>query len=77
MLEKLRNIICDYSDISPEEITEETNIRMDLALDSLSLLNLAVDIENSFNLEISDRDVVGIETVGDVMRIIEEYSADE
>ena len=77
MLEELRKIISEYTNVAPETITEETNIRRDLALDSLSLLNLAVSIENRFDLEISDRDVVGIETVGDVIKIIEENSTVE
>lgn len=72
MLEKLRELICDYADVKPEDITEETNIRTDLSLDSLSLVNLAVAIESEFELEISDRDVMGIETVGDVIKLIEE-----
>ncbi len=72
MLERLREIICDYANVAPEEITEETNIRRDLALDSLSLINLAVAIENEFDLEISDRDAMALETVADVIRIIEE-----
>ncbi|MBR2315572.1 MAG: acyl carrier protein [Clostridia bacterium] len=77
MLEKLREIICDYANIAPEEITEETNIRRDLALDSLSLVNLAVAIEEEFELEIPDRAVVGIETVADVIAIIEEYKDED
>lgn len=71
MLEKLREIICEFADVKPEDITEETNIRTDLALDSLSLLNLAVEIENEFDLEVSDRDAMNLETVGDVIALIE------
>ncbi len=77
MLEELKKIICEYANVDPETITEDTNIRRDLALDSLSLLNLAVAVENRFDLEISDREVVGIETVSDVMKIIEENSTVE
>ncbi len=77
MLEKLREIICDYADVEPEQITEETNIRRDLALDSLSLVNLAVAIENEFELEIPDRAVAGIETVADVIELIEEYKDED
>lgn len=74
MLEKLKEIICDFANVKPEEITVETNIRKGLALDSLSLVNLAVAIEDEFELEISDKDVMGIETVGDLMKIIEKNS---
>ena len=72
MLEKLRDIISDYTPMAKEDINENTNIRTDLALDSLSLINMAVRIGDEFELELSDRDVMNIETVGDVIKIIEE-----
>lgn len=71
MLEQLKELICEFADVKPEEITEETNIRTDLALDSLSLLNLAVAIESEFSLEVSDEDAMKLETVADVMELIE------
>lgn len=75
MLDELRSIICEYANIAPEEITPETDFRRDIALDSLSLLNLAVAVEEKFGLEVSDRDAMGIETVADIMKLIEENTA--
>lgn len=71
MFEKLKQLICEYADVKPEEITEETNIRTDLALDSLSLLNLAVAIESEFGLEVTDEDAMKLESVKDVLELIE------
>ncbi|MBQ3519765.1 MAG: acyl carrier protein [Clostridia bacterium] len=76
MLEKLREIICEFVQLDPQSITEQTNIRTDLGLNSLELVNLAVAIEDAFDLEIPDRAVVGIETVADVIALLEEYSED-
>lgn len=73
MLEKMKEIICEFVDISPEEITLDTNIRSDLGLNSLELVNLAVAIEESFDVEIPDREAMGLETVGDAIHIIEKY----
>ena len=73
MLEKLREIICEFVKIDPNEITEDTNIISDIGLNSLELVNLAVAIENEFDLEIPDREVEGIETIGDVMKVLENY----
>ena len=73
MLEKLREIICEFVDMKPEEITPETNIRKDLGLNSLELVNLAVEIEEEFGVEIPDREAMDLETVADAIRIIEEY----
>ncbi len=73
MLDKIREIICRFVDIAPEDITPETNIRRDLGLNSLELINLAVEIEEEFDVEIPDREAMDLETVADAMRIIEEY----
>lgn len=73
MLDKLREIICEFVDMEPDEITPETNIRRDLGLNSLELVNLAVEIEEEFDVEIPDREAMGLETVADAIRIIEEY----
>ena len=75
MLERLQRIISEYTDIPAFEITEETNIRTDLNLNSLELVNLAVAIEDEFDVEIPDREALGIETVGDVITLIEKYLA--
>ncbi|MBR3974595.1 MAG: acyl carrier protein [Clostridia bacterium] len=73
MLDKIRNIICEFVDMKPEDITLETNIRTDLGLNSLELVNLAVEIEEEFDVEIPDREAMGLETVADAIKIIEEY----
>ena len=73
MLEKLQKIISEYADIPADQITEETNIRTDLGLNSLELVNMAVAIEDEFGVEIPDREALGLETVGDVMAVIEKY----
>lgn len=73
MLERLKKLICRYANVNPDEITGETNIRSDLGLNSLELVNLAVAIEDEFDVEIPDRAVAGIETVDDVIALLEEY----
>lgn len=75
MLEKLQKIISEYTDLPQSEITESTNIRTDLNLNSLELVNLAVAIEDEFEVEIPDREALGIETVGDVIALIQRYQA--
>lgn len=76
MLETLREVICRYVEIDPETLTEETNIRSELGLNSLELINIAVAIEDEFDVEIPDREVGNIETLGDAIKIIEKYLED-
>ena len=74
MLDKLREIICEFVEIDPESITPETNIRNDLGMNSLELVNMAVAVEDAFGVEIPDRAVTGLETAQDAIEIIKEYT---
>lgn len=76
MLETLREVICRYVDIDPAKLTEDTNIRSELGLNSLELINIAVAIEDEFDVEIPDREVGNIETLGDAIKVIEKYMED-
>ncbi len=73
MLTKLREVICEFVDIAPEDISFDTNIRNDLGMNSLELVNMAVAIEDEFGVEIPDRAVSGLETARDAINIIKEY----
>ena len=73
MLEKLIEVICRYVDIDPTKLSAETNIRSELGLNSLELVNIAVAIEDEFDVEIPDREVMNIETLADAVAIIEKY----
>lgn len=72
-LAQIREIICEFVNVDPETITPDTNIRTDLGLNSLELVNLAVEIEEAFNVEIPDREAADLATVADAVRIIEQY----
>ncbi len=76
MLDKMREVICRYVSIDPESLTEDTNIRSDLGLNSLELINIAVAIEDEFDVEIPDREVANLETLGDAIKIIQKYMED-
>ncbi len=73
MFERIRDIICEFVDIDPATITPETNIRTDLGLNSLELINLAVEIEEAFDVEIPDREAMDLATVQDAIDVIEKY----
>ena len=73
MLETLIEVICRYVDIDPSKLSADTNIRSELGLNSLELVNIAVAIEDEFDVEIPDREVMNIETLADAVAIIEKY----
>lgn len=70
MLDKIREIICGFVDIEPEEITEESKLSADLGLCSLDLAMLSTEIEKEFGVEITAKAFVTVKTVGSLMDYI-------
>ena len=53
--------------IDPSEVTPETSFVDDLDLDSLSMVEIAVQTEDKHGVKIPDEDLAGLRTVGDVV----------
>lgn len=71
MIEILKEIITTYADVDPEQITEDTDLRNDLSLNSLVLMNMVVELEDHFDIEIPENDAFNFDTVGDVIKYLE------
>ncbi len=71
MLEQLKTIIEKYTEKTNLEITPATILIADLGLNSLDLVNLACKVEDEFDIEIPDRAIKDLKTVGDVIAFIE------
>ena len=72
MLEKLTNIIREHTGDNSIEINEDMDLKADLGLNSLDLVNLACVVEDEFDIEIPDRNLKAFPTVKDVLLFIEE-----
>ena len=68
--ERLVEIICQYVDVSKEEIDINMNIRFDIGLDSYSLISLVCDIENEFGISIPDIILMNFVTLSDVVNFV-------
>lgn len=63
-------------DIQADDVTAETSLRNDLDLSSLQAVTLVMDLEDEFGVVIEDEEIERIETVGDVLEIIETKMAE-
>ena len=71
MLDRLTKIIREHTRNNTITIDENTVLIADLGLSSLDLVNLAVAVEDEFDIEIPDRAIKTFKAVGDVMAFIE------
>ena len=72
IFEKLKNIIMEQLDVEEENIKEEATFVDDLDADSLDIVELIMNIEEEFEMEIPDADTEKIVTVGDVVKYIKD-----
>ncbi len=72
ILEKLKEIIVERLGVEEELVTEKATFVDDLSADSLDIVELIMEIEEIFDLEIADSEAEKIVTVGDVVNYIKD-----
>lgn len=70
MLDKLTKLVQDYTGDDSLVLTEKTALISDLGLSSLDIVNLSCEIEDEFNVEIPDRAIKDLKTVGDIINFV-------
>ncbi len=69
--DKVIDIVCKQLGVAKEKVTLETSFVNDLGADSLDTVELVMEIEDAFDLNIPDEDAEKIQTVGDAVRYVE------
>ena len=72
--ERVKRIVCNQMGTSPDKITNETSFINDLGADSLDTVELVMEFEDEFDLNIPDEDAEKIQTVGDAIAYIESHT---
>jgi acyl carrier protein len=71
--ETIQEIIVDQLDKEESEVQETTKFREELEADSLDLFQIINDIEDEFDIKIESEE--GLETVGDIVKYVDEQIA--
>lgn len=72
MFEILKEIICEYVEVDPDDIKEDSSLRYDLGATSFDLMNIAGAVEERFELSVTDNSLKKIKTVGDIAELLAE-----
>ncbi len=67
----IAEIIEEVTGIDPSEVTIDKSFVDDLDIDSLSLVEIAVQIEDKYGVKVPDEDLAGLRTVGDAVSYIQ------
>ncbi|MDM8238845.1 acyl carrier protein [Pseudoflavonifractor phocaeensis] len=71
MFEKLVEIICNYVEVEPEKITPNSRFMEDLGFTSFDFMSMLGEIEDTFDIEVDETEVVKIRTVGEAVDYIQ------
>ena len=69
--DKVIDIVCDQMGASRDKISPSTSFVNDLGADSLDTVELVMEFEEQFDINIPDEDAEKIQSVGDAIKYIE------
>jgi acyl carrier protein len=73
--EKVKEIIAKEIGVEREKLTNDASFMEDLGADSLDTVELVMEFEKEFNIDIPDEDAEKLRTVGDALTYLKSKSA--
>ncbi|MFJ4652868.1 meromycolate extension acyl carrier protein AcpM [Nocardia sp. NPDC088792] len=67
----IAEIIEEVTGIDAAEVTIDKSFTADLEIDSLSLVEIAVQLEDKYNVKVPDQDLENLRTVGDAVTYVQ------
>ena len=74
MFERLVEIICNYVEVEPENVTPESRFMEDLGFTSFDFMSMLGELEDEFDVEINQQEVTNVRTVGEAVAYLEKLS---
>jgi acyl carrier protein len=70
--QRVKDIIVEQLGVKPEQVTPEAKFIEDLGADSLDTVELVMALEEEFGIEVPDEQAEKLQSVGDVIKYVEE-----
>lgn len=71
MIEQLKEMITNYVDVQPEDITPDSRFIEDLKFNSYDFMSFLGEAEETFDVTVDEQDVLELHTVGEAAEYIE------
>ncbi len=71
MLEKIKELICEYVEVDPAEITPDSSFSEDLGFNSYDYISMLGDAEDELDVEIDEQTAAKCKTVQELMDYLE------
>ncbi len=74
---RVKSIIANVTSIDPDEIADDASFVDDLRLDSLSLLEIGVDVDYEFKLGLPEEKLQEVRTVRETIELVQQHARDK
>lgn len=69
--QRVIEIVCEHLAVNKDEVKRETNFIEDIGADSLDIVELVMELEEEFDIQIPDDQAEKIKTVGEAIDFID------
>ena len=69
--DKIKDIIAEQLQAEPEAIKPETSLMKDLEADSLDAVEIIMEIESEFDIEIPDEEAEKFQSIDDIVKYVD------
>ena len=69
--DRVKKIVVEHLGVEAEKVTEEASFIDDLGADSLDIVELVMEFEKEFNIDIPDEDAEKLRTVGEAISYLD------
>lgn len=71
MFEELKELICNYVEVDPKDISPESKFIDDLGFNSFDFVSLLGEVEEKYGVSVNEEDILDLATVDDAVKYIE------
>lgn len=71
MLEKIKELICNYVEVNKNDITEDSRFIEDLGFNSYDFVSMLGDLEAELGVTVEEDEILKIHTVGEAVDYLE------
>lgn len=68
---QFKNMIAQYCNVKPEEMTNDMKFREDLGFSSLDFMSFLGEIEDTFDVELEEEDALHVFTIAETLDLLE------
>lgn len=73
---QFKEIVAQYCQVKPEDMTSEMSFREDLGFSSLDFMAFLGELEDTFDVELEEEDALKIWTIGEALELLDRLVED-